>query len=42
MAPTQWLNLLTGESVETLRFATGRAMLLADILRFPVALLKGI
>jgi hypothetical protein len=40
---TPAMVLLTGESLEALRFATGRAMLLADILRsFRVALLKGI
>jgi (1->4)-alpha-D-glucan 1-alpha-D-glucosylmutase len=41
-APAEWRNVLTGESLETLRVAKGRALLLGDVFRsFPVALLTG-
>jgi (1->4)-alpha-D-glucan 1-alpha-D-glucosylmutase len=39
-APAEWLNLLTGEGLKTLRVTKGRALLLGDVFRsFPVALL---
>jgi (1->4)-alpha-D-glucan 1-alpha-D-glucosylmutase len=41
-APSEWRNVLTGDSLETLRAARGRAVLLGDVFRsFPVALLTG-
>ena len=41
-SPGEWANVLTGESLETLRVARGRALPLGDVLRsFPVALLTG-
>jgi (1->4)-alpha-D-glucan 1-alpha-D-glucosylmutase len=41
-APGEWRNVLTGESLGTLRAVRGRALLLGDVFRsFPVALLTG-
>jgi len=41
-APDEWRNVLTGESLGTLRVAKGRALLLEDAFcSFPVALLTG-
>jgi len=41
-APSEWRNVLTGDSLGTLRAARGRAVLLGDVFRsFPVALLTG-
>ncbi len=41
-APVEWRNVLTGESLETLRVTKGRTLLLGDVFRsLPVALLTG-